>query len=91
MKKSGLYKLEDNSYEFVCGGKIVFDAEIDLDKNEGKLTISEAEDIHEVGAIGENKGGYSVKDNPVTYIIFNDKKSVEAMIYQLEYLKENLK
>ena len=44
MKQSGFYKLKDGSCEYVCGGKIVFDGEIDIDKNEAKVIISEAHD-----------------------------------------------
>ena len=91
MKKSGFYKLEDYSYEYVCGGKIVFDGENDLDKNEAKLIISESEDLHEIGSSQEYKGDVSVKGLPHTYVIFNNKKSVQAMIDSLENLKSYLK
>ena len=91
MKQSGFYKLEDGSYEYVCGGKIVFDGETDLNKSEAKLIISEAECFHEIGSVQEYKGDVSAKGLPHVYIIFSDKKSIQAMIESLEDLKLNLK
>lgn len=91
MKKSGFYKLDDGSFEYVCGGKIVFDGETNLDTNEAKLIISESKDYHEIGSSEEYKEDVSEKDKPHVYVIFNNKKSIDAMIYQLEGLKNNLK
>ncbi len=91
MKKSGFYKLEDGSYEYVCGGKIVFDGETNLDKNEAKLTISEAHEYHEMGSIEDYKGDVSEKGKPHTYVVFGSKESVKAMIYQLESFLKDLK
>jgi hypothetical protein len=90
MKKSGFYKLEDGSYEYVCGGKIVFDGETDLDKNESRLIISESHEYHEAGTKEEYNGDVSEKGKPHTYVVFNDKKSVQAMIYQLELFLKDL-
>jgi len=91
MKKSGFYKLEDGSYEYVCGGKIVFGGENDLDNNEAKLIISECEEFHEIGSREEYKEDVSAKNIPHSYIVFNNKKSIQAMIDSLEDLKNNLK
>ena len=91
MKQSGFYKLKDGSYEYVCGGKIVFDGEIDIDKNEAKVIISEAHDYHEMGSIEEYKGDVSEKGKPHTYVVFRSKESVKAMIYQLGSLLKELK
>jgi hypothetical protein len=91
MKKSGFYKLEDGSYEYVCGGKIVFDGETNLDKNEAKLTISESHDYHEIGSQEEYKGDVSEEGKPHTYVVFGNKESVKAMIYQLESFLEDMR
>jgi hypothetical protein len=89
MKKSGFYKLEDGSYEYVCGGKIVFDGVTDTDFNEAILTISESQDCHEIGSQEEYIGDVSEKGKPHTYVVFGSKESVQAMIYQLEsFLKD---
>ena len=90
MKESKFYKLEDGSYEYVCGGKIVFDGEVDYDKKEAKLIISEAEDIHEIGSKETYVKDASAKDKPHTYIVFNNIKSIQAMIDSLEDLKDGL-
>lgn len=91
IKESGFYKLEDDSYEYICGGKIVFDGETDLDKNESKLIISEAKEYHEIGSSEDYKEDNYNKNKPRTYVIFKNKKSVEAMMYHLELFMKHLK
>ena len=65
--------------------------ETDLDKNESKLIISEAKEYHGIGSSEDYKEDNYNKNKPRTYVIFKNKKSIEAMMYHLELFMKHLK
>ena len=84
---SGFYKLEDNSYEYVCGGKIQVGGLISKSESSVTLSVAELQNKSVIGTDLLTTSDNPANNNPKTYIKFYNKDSIQVIINALESLK----
>ena len=90
MNKSGFYKLEDESYEYVCGGKIVFGGGINVKNKVSRLEIAVSKVSNKINTKIDNDSVSIDETIPKTYLYFYSKDSVDALINALNVIKEKM-
>ena len=91
MRESGFYKLEDESYLYVFGGKIQVSGIINIGKQYVSLSVAESEKKASIGTALDLDKDYSIKDKPKTFFRFYNEESIQGFINELENLKLKLR
>ena len=90
MDKSGFYILEDESYEYVCGGNILFGGGINVKNKVSRLEIAVSKVSNKINTKIDNDSVSIDETIPKTYVYFHSKDSVESLIGMLNAIKERM-
>lgn len=90
MKEKIFCITEDGSYEYTCGGHILFGGGVNVENKISRLEIAASADKNEINTRIDNNEVYIDETIPKTYVYFHSKDSVESLIGMLNAIKERM-